>query len=284
MNIISKIHQKIKPVCQIISGGVFTKQHTLLTIHEFIEMMEFDIDGHMVDMCFINLRDDMPVYIDTNMIEWMGYKGTIKTQKQLLSELLERNFKKDIDYNVYNNKEYTEWLNTDVSNGVITYPEPYQGAAARRGKHLIMPSSTFKKVLMMLNTSKAGRIREYYINMEKLLRMYILYQCGNLNIPINKKYTRHCAIMELEIKIQKKYRFGCVYFIQEEDTGNIKIGWCWNLRERLHDLQVCNSRLLTVIKYKLTQFPYDSEQYLHAMYIDYHIRGEWYKSDVIDKN
>jgi hypothetical protein len=278
------MYQQIEPMRQIISSGVSTKQHTLLTIYEFIEMMEFDIDGHMVDMCFLNLRDDMPIYIDTNMIEWMGYKGTIKTQKQLLVDLLERNFKKDIDYQIYNNNGYKQWLDENVSECSIKYPEPYKGAAARRGKHIIMPSPTFKKVLMMLNTSKASRIREYYINMERLLRMYGLYQCGNLNIPVNKKYTRHCAIIELEIKMQKKYRVGCVYFIQEEDTENIKIGWCWNLRKRLHDLQVCNSRLLTVIKYELTQFPYNREQYLHGMYIDYHIRGEWYKPDVIEKN
>jgi hypothetical protein len=183
---------------------------------------------------------------------------------------------------VYNNKEYQMWLNANiVMIRGLKYPEPLTGPASRRCKHIIMLPDTFRKVLMMINTSKANRIREYYISLEKLLIMYTKYQCGNLNIPTNKRYTRYCSIMEMDREVKQRYKVGCVYYIQEEESKSIKIGWCWNLPKRLQTLQVCNSRALNIVKYELTQFPYDREQELHEKYMIYHVRGEWFSSHVL---
>lgn len=65
-----------------------------------------------------------------------------------------------------------------------------------------------------------------------------------------------------------------------EKTNNVKIGWCWNLPKRVQCLQIGNSQKLKVIKTEITQFPYEREQYLHQLYKNSHIRGEWYKINI----
>ena len=94
----------------------------------------------------------------------------------------------------------------------------------------------------------------------------------------SKKYTRQQTILEFDKNVQDRYRIGCVYYIQEKDTKNIKIGWCWKLQKRLKSLQVSNSQKLSIVKYELTQFPYKREQELHDIYKNNHIRGEWFEN------
>jgi hypothetical protein len=96
-----------------------------------------------------------------------------------------------------------------------------------------------------------------------------------------RKYSRQQEIYYMDKEITNKYRVGCVYFIQETQTKNIKIGWCWNLPRRIQTLQVANSQNLTVVWKELTQFPYKKEQRLHLQHKDHHIRGEWYSADVL---
>ena len=57
---------------------------------------------------------------------------------------------------------------------------------------------------------------------------------------------------------------GCVYYIF--DSQYVKIGFTFNLRERLSTLQVANSRQLIVMKTELCQYPHIREQYLHKKY------------------
>jgi hypothetical protein len=171
----------VQPWCQSMIDRAFSSNDKLLTIQDFVKVVNFGIDAFMVDKCFLNLRDDMPVYIDTDMIEWMGYSGKSDKRKEKFTAILERNFKKDIDYHVYNNNDYQQWLDTNEDSypphvGRITYPPITTGRGSYQTKHLIMPSSSFKKVLMMLNTAKANEIREYYIALESLIKVYMTYQ------------------------------------------------------------------------------------------------------------
>lgn len=62
----------------------------------------------------------------------------------------------------------------------------------------------------------------------------------------------------------------CVYYIQEEKTNNVKIGWCWNLHKRVQCLQIGNSQKLKVIKQKLRNF-HMKENNIYINYIKTHI-------------
>jgi hypothetical protein len=172
---------KIQPWCQTVVDRAFTESQKLLTIQEFIKVVEFKIDAFMVDKCFLNLKEDIPVYIDAPMLEWMGYKGKEKAIKQNFMKMLGRNFEKDTDYYDFKNKEYQEWLdNNRISYGMhmhaIRYPPITTVRGSYQSNHIIMPPDTFRKVLLMLNTTKANAIREYYISLEKLIKVYMTYQ------------------------------------------------------------------------------------------------------------
>ena len=142
-------------------------------IGDFIK--RFDIDPVMATKFFVNLRDNCQVYIDNSTIEWMGYSGPLKKQRQQLSELLSRNFDEGKDYHIYDNASYAQWLSTLESHN---YPPPPTGRGTYHTKHILLKADTFRELMMMLETSKARIIRKYYLQLEKLIKIYTIYQAA----------------------------------------------------------------------------------------------------------
>jgi hypothetical protein len=255
-----------------------------MTFKEFVCFNEIGLDGIMVDKIFHNIHTNIPIYMDESMIAYFGYSGDFKQQKKRLKELIENNFSdyKDQLWHSYKNKEYLEFC--EIHKEKLLYPKAPTGKSASRIKHLLVYPKIFKSMLMLCQTERGKRIRNYFLDIEEVMILYIKYQClyeklefeVELKKMFSKQYTILQAILEFDKNIQNKYRIGCVYYIQEANTKNIKIGWCWKLQKRLKQLQVANSQVLSVIKYEMTQFPYDREQELHIIHKDNHIRGEWY--------
>jgi hypothetical protein len=79
VNDLSKIHvPKCYEKCVYKAIGSSTK---LMTIKEFINTTEFNINPETFDILFMNINDeDIPIYIDNNMLDWMGYGGELKTK------------------------------------------------------------------------------------------------------------------------------------------------------------------------------------------------------------
>ena len=157
----------------------------LLTIKEFVETTEFNINPETFDILFMNINDEgIPIYINSSMLDWMGYKGKSMKQKQLLKELLNRNFDENTDYKILKNLEYKEFFkeenkkikDTQISIFNSTFPEPAKGPSARSITHLIIMPDAFRSLCMMINTDKGKQIRKYYITLEKLIKAYNLYQ------------------------------------------------------------------------------------------------------------
>ena len=65
-----------------------------------------------------------------------------------------------------------------------------------------------------------------------------------------------------------------VYFIQEGDTGPIKIGVAKNVKIRMNTLQVGNPRTLQVIATMPAKV--GTERVLHCRFRQYRIGGEWF--------
>lgn len=66
-----------------------------------------------------------------------------------------------------------------------------------------------------------------------------------------------------------------VYFVQEDRTGNYKIGKADNVDKRVAQLQSGNSnKLILLLK---VQGGYPLEKSLHKRFAKYRIRGEWFK-------
>jgi hypothetical protein len=65
-----------------------------------------------------------------------------------------------------------------------------------------------------------------------------------------------------------------VYFV--EGNKLIKIGKTWNLKKRMCSLNSASPIELKLIGYCETKYPDNLEQYLHKLFEDYRIRGEWF--------
>jgi hypothetical protein len=273
---------------QIMENSLATQNQ--MTFKQFVLFNNIELDTIMVDKIFHNIRNDIPIYMDEPMIEYFGYSGLMKEQRRCLVRLINDNF---IEYqnqlwHSYKNTEYIEFCEK-THKSLVLYPPAPTGRGTSTTKHLLVMPKLFKAMLMLCQTERGKRIRNYFLDMEEVMILYIKYQCKFEKLEFeteykkmfSSQYTRQRAILEFDKNIQNKYRIGCVYYIQEEKTKNIKIGWCWKLQKRLSNLQVANSQELSVIKYELTQFPYKREQELHLIYKDSHIKGEWYNSSVL---
>jgi phage anti-repressor protein len=152
----------------------------LATIHEFIQLTNYPIDKASFDIIYLRIKEDMDVYIDATLLEWMGYEGELKYKQNSFLKLLKRNFTSDEDYTIHKNNGYKEYFKNIKSVHLTplnyVYPNPAIGASARRIKHILLKPDTFKAMSMMLNTGKGSQIRKYYIAIEKLMKAYMIYQ------------------------------------------------------------------------------------------------------------
>lgn len=48
---------------------------SLLDIHKFIEISKFDIDPFLIDKFWFNLNNNTPIFINKDILNWMGYEG-----------------------------------------------------------------------------------------------------------------------------------------------------------------------------------------------------------------
>jgi hypothetical protein len=258
---------------------------------DFIKFNTINLNESYVDTFFHNLQSDIPIYMSEQMIEYFGYKGSKKHQMESVKKIINDNFLdyKNNLYFEYDNKQYIEFrkekegMLSNVNNLDKLYPLK-TGKNICKLKHILIAPKLFKRLLMLCNTEKGKQVRNYYIDLEEAIFLYVLYQSNNNKLKyendiknlIDKNTSRMNAVLLFDKINNKKYKVGCVYFIKEKDTNNIKIGWCWKLKRRISTLQVSNSKELILIKYELTQFPFDREKELHKIYKDNHIRGEWY--------
>jgi phage anti-repressor protein len=262
-----------------------------MSFKEFIIFNNIQLDCVMVDKIFHNINQDMPIYMDEVMIEYFGYSGKMIHQRESIKKLIETNF---LEYqnqlwHSYKNKEYIEFCEKNIKKSSLYPPAPI-GRGTSTTKHLLVMPKLFKAMLMLCQTERGKRIRNYFLDIEEVMVLYIKYQCQCEKLEFeteykkmfSRQYTISQSILEFDKNMQNKYRIGCVYYIQEATTKNIKIGWCWKLKKRLENLQVANSQVLSVIKYELTQFPSKREQELHIIHKDNHVRGEWYDNSISD--
>ena len=181
---LSKIHvPKCYEKCVYKAIGSSTK---LMTIKEFINTTEFKINPETFDILFMNINDEeIPIYINEGMLNWMGYDGKTDAKKrQNCKELIQSNFEEGFDYKILKNSIYKEFLNeetnkikdTSISIFNSNFPKPATGSSARSIKHLIIMPDAFRSLCMMINTEKGKQIRKYYITLEKLIKSYNLYQ------------------------------------------------------------------------------------------------------------
>ena len=227
----------------------------MLSVFEFIEREQISIDAKYMKL-FWNAFNEDPcwIYLSRDMIFNHIIPGGISSNDKKMCRFLTRylyKFTKGVDYiEVDRNHKL-------VKNHIDTVYTPGKRHQQHK-KFRLLTHECFKIILAKRNKQAL----KYFIQIERLCMMYAKYQaefykdeCDTfkkkmlkcLKCNSIKQCSRLSRIDEIEKQIYEKNKIGCVYFIQDE-MNNTKIGFCYNLPERLTTLQVGNSQQLTVIK------------------------------------
>ena len=161
--------------CKVYTEKAILASVQLLTVQEFIQTTEFELDIESFDILYASINyDDVPLYINSKILKWMAYEGEFRTMKLRYKELLGRNFKVESEYKILTNDEYKIYYTEKIecTEFASFYPKHKKGNKS----HLLVYPNAFKASVMMLKTSKGSQIRDYYITLEKLIKAYVIYQ------------------------------------------------------------------------------------------------------------
>ncbi|ADO00448.1 hypothetical protein WIV_gp104 [Wiseana iridescent virus] len=140
----------------------------LLDIMEFVKITKFKLNMVMFDYFWQVVIGNHSTLIGSMVLEWFGYTGEYKKQRQNFKKMLSNNnicydelTHKNIDHELYPiiQHELSGMSNCDIV----------------KSKFLIMEPDDLKMAIMQLKTKNGHTIRQYYIDLEKLLKMYVEY-------------------------------------------------------------------------------------------------------------
>jgi hypothetical protein len=126
--------------------------------------------------CYLNQnKTDFVIDLD-NIWIWLGFSQKIRAK-----ELLEKNFKLDIDYKCLLS-EFAKQTNV--------------GRGGHNKEKIMLNIKTFKLLCLKAGTKKAGQIHEYYLKLEETLQEVIEEESNELKLQLESK--------ELKIKSQEE--------------------------------------------------------------------------------
>jgi hypothetical protein len=145
------------------------KSFQLLDIMKFIEVTKFKLNMTMFDYFWQVVVGNRCVHLVTSVFEWFGYEGELREQKRNFLKMLKNN---DIPYHELSQKDDKKIkLYPTIQEELVKYNEGSQS----RSKFLIMEPKDLKMAIMQLKTKNGHIIRQYYIDLEELLKMYVEY-------------------------------------------------------------------------------------------------------------
>ncbi len=137
----------------------------LLDIFKFIEITNFEINPIMTNWFWQIMVNNHCAHVGTVVLEWFGYEGDLRTQKRKFIDI-KRN---SIPYKELTSKEEIELYPT-IKEEILSLP--HKGAiACSNGSN---EPYDIKIAMLRLNT-KFTNIKQYYIKMEELIRLYAHY-------------------------------------------------------------------------------------------------------------
>lgn len=161
-------------------NDIVEKYQHQLSIRELIQELSYVIDDIYVDKFWESIESDKWIYIDDQILKWFGYVSTDEYKlKRRYLELLD-DFTIDKDYKHINNSEFKILVANDSlleSNVNIDHHN--------KTKHLLVSPRCFKETLMMLRTAKASSIRNYYLDLEEVFKLYLKYQSAYMRKTID---------------------------------------------------------------------------------------------------
>jgi hypothetical protein len=166
-----------------------------ISLKQFIDLFipEEENYGTIIDDMIIKNK----VHISRAVLEWFGYDGEYFKQRQ--------NFKKMLKNNTISYRELTRG-----DKEIEQYPAiqeelqllPHDGARAC-SKFLIMEPDDLKMAIMQLKTKNGDVIRQYYIDLEKLLKLYVEYTLYFNHREAQRKIT-NLEQMMADMKLERQ--------------------------------------------------------------------------------
>ena len=178
----------------------------LLDIFKFIEIIQFELDPIMTNWFWQVIVNNHSSQVTTVVLEWFGYEGEEKTQKQLFCRMLKRNAIPFRELK-YTDKEIELYPTIKKEMALL----PHKGAIAS-SKWLIMEPDDIKMAMLRLNTKNSDKIKRYYIKMEELVKLYSKYTTIFLERE-KEKMSKEILDMQLmmeDMKIANKKREECM--------------------------------------------------------------------------
>ena len=144
----------------------------MLSVKELLNIVNYDYNELYIDKFWDNIENDKWIYIDNNMLIWMGYSEIdINASKRCYLNILKDNFEETIDYRLLNNKEF---INSPKCE--LTHLENSELNSHNKTKHLLVSPNCFRQSLMLIKTTKSKQIRKYYVEVENIFKFYLQYQ------------------------------------------------------------------------------------------------------------
>ena len=175
----------------------------LLDITQFVKITKFKLNMVMFDYFWQVVVGNQYVHLSSLVLEWFGYDGVIRDQKQAFIKMLKRN---TIEYHELTQKDKEIELYPTIQEELQLLPHD---AAKSRSKFLIMAPNDLKMAIMQLKTKNGHIIRQYYIDLEELLKMYTEYTLYFNNREATRKITdleQMMAKMDLNLEQERKNR------------------------------------------------------------------------------
>ena len=260
------------------------KNNSLLTIKELLNKVNYNLDNLFIDRFWNNIKDDKWIYLDNDLILWLGYKD-IKHGKEQIIKLIKKYNKENEDYKILNHTEFD--INNFCAGVEMTKNKDEEKRGAHNKQYIITSPDCFKELCMHTGTDKSKEIKKYYIELEKVFKFYLEYQneyrkfeLYNKNIELentikNTKLDKHKYLIE---KFNCKQ---CVYVIEININSLerlIKIGSTKNIKKRIEAMKpayMCECILLDI--YECENNYREIEQYILS---NEEIRDNLYKEKI----
>ena len=168
---------------------------SLLDIVKFVEVTEFKLNMVMFDYFWQVMIDDTRVHLHPRVMEWFGYEGEVRDQRKNFIRMLKNN---EIPFKELTRKDKEIELYPTIQTEIQGLPSNVQNS-----KFLIMEPKDIKMAIMQLKTKNGYMIRQYYIDLEELMKMYVKYTLYYNERESRREITDLKQMME-ELKLDRK--------------------------------------------------------------------------------
>lgn len=94
----------------VLTDSIIDINKPLLTVKELLTSVNYDYDSIFLDKFWSNITDENWIYIDDNMLKYIGYdRSELKKSKQDYLSLLKKNFEDNVEYKFLFSKDLLEF-------------------------------------------------------------------------------------------------------------------------------------------------------------------------------